>query len=566
MKPGLPRFRRAKNTAILSLLVAAATTTNANAATRIDLDSYKIDEQSTDTAPDAATALDLRSEELRPLRSQKYANGDVVTRYQQYYQNIPVWNASVTEKRNPNRRQPAFTGAVMRDIGNDLPSMKPVYSIENVLAQAKALENATATENEQAKLYVQLDRNNIAQLIYVASFVNKSKGTPSRPYYMIDANTGVVLKKWEGIAYREATGPGGNEKIGRYEYGKDYGFLMVDDNCNMTTPTVITVDLQSGTTGDTPFHFTCPRNADHEVNGAFSPLNDAHYFGNVVFNMYKDWLDVRPISQTLYMKVHYGVNYENAFWDGTAMNFGDGGATFYPLVSLDVSGHEISHGFTEQNSDLVYSGMPGGINEAFSDMAGEATEFYMRGKNDFLVGSDIFKKQGALRYMSDPTKDGYSIDNAKNYSSDLDVHFSSGVFNKAFYLIATTSGWDVRKAFEIMADANRLYWTSDTTFNQAACGVEKAAEQRGYQVAAVTAAFAKVGVSCSPDSADTLINGQAITGITLAKDDNKSYHIAVPSGARNLKFKLSGGTGDGDIYVKFAAPATTGSYDSNPSA
>ena len=53
------------------------------------------------------------------------------------------------------------------------------------------------------------------------------------------------------------------------------------------------------------------------------------------------------------------------------MSFGDGGSTFHPLASLDVSAHEVSRGFTEQNSALVYSGQSGGMNEAYSDIAGD---------------------------------------------------------------------------------------------------------------------------------------------------------------------------------------------------
>jgi pseudolysin/vibriolysin len=494
MKPASHQLRVL---AILPLLSAATVTISANAATLVDLEKRTFQGQATDKTLDTAASLGLNNNDLKELRSQEYANGDTITRYQQYFQGIPVWNSAITEKRTADQARVRVSGTLLRDIGNDVPSAQPVFSKSDALTQAKALANATETENEQAKLYVQLGQNSTAQLIYLVSFIKKDATTPSRPHYMIDANTGVVLKKWEGIAYREATGPGGNNKTGKYEYGTNYGFLIVDNNCNMTTPNVITVDLQNGTEGNKPFHFACPRNTYRQVNGAFSPLNDAHYFGNVVFNMYKDWFDLRPITQTLDMKVHYGNKFENAFWDGTAMNFGDGASTFYPLVSLDVSGHEISHGFTEQNSNLVYSGMSGGINEAFSDMAGEASELYMKKKSDFLVGADIFKKAGALRYMANPPQDGMSIDNAKNYNDDLDVHYSSGVFNKAFYLIATAPRWNVRKAFEVMVDANRLYWTSETTFNEAACGVQKAAD-RGYRVSDVVAAFKKVGVVCSP--------------------------------------------------------------------
>ena len=133
--------------------------------------------------------------------------------------------------------------------------------------------------------------------------------------------------------------------------------------------------------------------------------------------MYGAYLGVAPLTFQLTMRVHYSNNYENAFWDGASMTFGDGATTFYPLVSLDVSAHEVSHGFTEQNSNLTYSGQSGGINEAYSDMAGEAAEFYMRGSNDFKVGAEIFKGTGALRYMYNPPLDGRSIDNAANYTS-----------------------------------------------------------------------------------------------------------------------------------------------------
>ena len=79
-------------------------------------------------------------------------------------------------------------------------------------------------------------------------------------------------------------------------------------------------------------------------------MNDGYYFGGVIFGMYKDWYGIAPLKNQLVMRMHYGSNYENAFWNGIAMTFGDGGRMFHPLVSLDVSAHEVSHGFTEQNS------------------------------------------------------------------------------------------------------------------------------------------------------------------------------------------------------------------------
>lgn len=565
-KASLQRFLQA------SLLAAAASATcQAWAANRVNLDdSLPVSTLQTTTAASgpqaAATALGLAPTDLQAVRSQIYPNGRVITRHQQYYQGVPIWGEAVVEHRDPGVSAARFSGSLVTDIQQDLNTTQASISPASVLTIAKSAINATITENEQVKLYIKLDDSNKAQLFYLVSFVRHDRSKPSRPHFMIDANSGAVLQRWEGLAHRDATGPGGNAKTGKYEYGTDYPALQVTDSCQMNTNNnVITVNLNGGTSGSTPFQFTCPRNEYKQINGAYSPLNDAHFFGNVIFNMYRDWFNLRPISQTLYMKVHYSRNYENAFWDGTAMYFGDGATTFYPLVSLDVSAHEVSHGFTEQNSGLVYSGQSGGMNEAFSDMAGEAAEYYARnGVNDWLVGSDIFKSTGALRYFADPTRDGRSIDNASKYTSGLDVHYSSGVYNKAFYTLAKTAGWNTRKAFEVMVDANRLYWTPNSTFNQGACGVEKAATARGYVTADVTKAFAAVGVSCSGGTTPTttvLSSGVPVTGISLTKNATRLFSIAVPSGRTSLVVKLSGGSGDGDLYVRRGSAPTTTTYD-----
>ncbi len=211
------------------------------------------------------------------------------------------------------------------------------------------------------------------------------------------------------------------------------------------------------------------------------------------------------------------------------------------------------------------------MNEAFSDMGGEATEYYWKGTNDFLVGPEVFKASGALRYMSNPPQDGGSIDNAANYTSSLDVHYSSGVYNKAFWKLATTSGWDTPKAFKVFARANALYWTASSTYNSGACGVETAATDLGYTKADVTAAFTLVGVSCAGgggggggSTGGPLTNGVAVTGINQTAGNAVNYTLAVPAGATGLSFVQSGGTGDSDMYVKFGSAPTDTVYDCRP--
>lgn len=541
----------------------------AKAAERIDLEKGGANQAALESllptdSISAADTVGLSKAELRAVRKKLYANGKMVTRYQQYHLGVPVWGEAVVEHRFKGQGKPHMSGAVFRNLHNDLPSTKPVYTEAQAIDLAKTSAQVFDTENEQARLYVKYNSHGFSKLVYAVSFLAKESAMPSRPHFIVDANTGKILEQWEGLTYFEATGPGGNTKTGQYEYGTDFGPLMVTDSCIMDSANVAAVNLNGGTTSTTPYQFSCPRNTFKPINGAFSPINDAFYFGNAVFNMYRDWLGLRPISQKLLMRVHYKSRYDNAFWNGTSMNFGDGGARFYPLTSMDISGHEVSHGFTEQNSNLVYSGMSGGINEAFSDMAGEATENYIKGSNDFLVGAEVFKATGALRYMANPKQDGRSIDNAINYRSGLDVHYSSGVYNKAFYLLATTPGWSTRKAFEVMADANQLYWTANSTFNLGACGVEKAAGNRGYVVADVTAAFNAVGVSCATttpgDTGTVLLSGMPVTSIALAKTASKTYSIVVPTGKTSLTFRLSGGTGDADLYMKLGTAPTKTSF------
>jgi len=244
------------------------------------------------------------------------------------------------------------------------------------------------------------------------------------------------------------------------------------------------------------------------TNGGYSPVNDSMYIGEVIKGMYQDWYGVPALTMfgmpmQLKLNAHakdmYGQVMDNAYFLSFTMEmyFGDGITMFYPLTSLGVGSHEISHGFTSQHSNLTYDKQSGGLNESYSDMAAQAAEFYSTGTNSWQIGPEIVKGNGALRYMDDPTKDGKSIDNVKDYNDSLNVHYSSGVFNKVFYLVGSAKGWNTRKAFDIMVKANMDYWTANSTFADAACGVVKATKDYNYKPAAVVRAMKKVGIDVS---------------------------------------------------------------------
>ncbi|ACY18783.1 peptidase M4 thermolysin [Haliangium ochraceum DSM 14365] len=462
---------------------------------------------------------------FQTLRELTEPSGMVHTRTQQTYRGIPVWGEQLITSRDASGQLVRMHGNLIQGMGKI--DTVPTLTAMDALAQMKSqhelsiASSARVYENESSELVIYADKD-AARLAYDVSFFSDSRkgGEPTRPTFLVDAKTGEVLFQYEGLTTNLiGTGPGGNTKTGQYEYGTDFGFNDVavsGSTCTMNTSNVKTVNLNHGTSGSSAYSYSCPRNTVKSINGAYSPLNDAHFFGGVVFNMYNDWVGTAPLSFQLTMRVHYSNNYQNAFWNGSAMTFGDGGSTFFPLVSLDVSSHEVSHGFTEQNSGLIYSGQSGGINEAFSDIAGEAAENYMHGSNDFLVGADIFKATGALRYMADPPQDGSSIGHADDYTSGMDVHHSSGVFNKAFYLLATTNGWTVQQAFLVFARANQNYWGPSTNYIAGAQGVVDAADDLGLNLDDVNAAFAAVGIgSTTPPDPDPTCDAE-IGCVTLS--------------------------------------------------
>jgi len=208
------------------------------------------------------------------------------------------------------------------------------------------------------------------------------------------------------------------------------------------------------------------------------------------------------------------------------MTYGDGdGTTFNPFDSLDVAGHEMTHGITSRTAKLVYSGESGGLNESTSDIFGTMVEFHAANPNDppdYLIGERLYRSgTGSLRSMIQPSTDGRSADCWYSGVGSLDVHFSSGVGNHFFYLLAegTTAGspsktcqaGDTRvatgtgtltgigraKAAAIWYRALTVYMTSSTNYAGArAATLQAATDLHGAaspEYAAVAAAWSAVG-------------------------------------------------------------------------
>lgn len=437
-----------------------------------------------------------------------------------------------------------MNGVVYQNIAEDLKSIPAPSRSQQALKNAisdytRVNPNARMIEGKSSKLIIYIDEHKKAHWAYQVSFdapPDRNDGVPARPIYILDAETFAIYEQWNDIQTLQesvsAGGLGGNEKIGQYSYDglsehlSSLSILRDADTkqCYLQNETVTVehcVKLKSNNKCDAsePVILPCELvDSEHNnlywdgafdaVNGGYSPSNDALYAGSIVKNLYQSWYGVPVLVQKgepmmLKMVVHMPL--DNAYWNGESMNFGDGVSKFYPLTSVGVAAHEISHGFTQQHSNLKYRSQSGGMNESFSDMAAQAAEYYAYGKNSWQIGPEIVKAPDeALRYMDQPSKDcegkepGYcSIDNVSEFVPNMNVHYSSGIYNRIFYTLATTEGWDTRKAFDVMVQANSYYWTSTINFAKGSCGVLQAADDYGYNVEDVKKAFLVVGIDAS---------------------------------------------------------------------
>lgn len=355
----------------------------------------------------------------------------------------------------------------------------------------------------------------------------QADGTPSRLATYVDARTGLVIRSVQQIVNVDGTGNtlySGTVPLSVTKSGTTY--QLKNDGVRGNTYTVDMKNRQGGSgtliTGATTV-FGNGLNSNPATAGA-----DAQYGSNETWDYFQAVHGRNGIFNTgagSYNRVHYGRGYVNAFWDGQKMTYGDGdGVNYGPLVSLDVAGHEMSHGVTENSANLTYSGESGGLNEATSDIFGTMVEFYAANTNDagdYLIGEEFdLKKHLGFRRMDNPASDGSSVNCWSSGVGSLDVHYSSGIGNHFFYLLAegsgaktiggvahnsptcngsTVTGIGRDAAAAIWYRALTVYMTSNTNYAGARVASLKAATDLygagSSQYAAVAAAWSAVSVN-----------------------------------------------------------------------
>ncbi|TAL62459.1 MAG: peptidase M4 family protein [Legionella sp.] len=490
--------------------------------------------------PGAAKASVVSTDSLQFIRQHTDGNRVTHVRMQQLYSGFPVFggyaimHSQHSAKLLSNAQSGVkMNGTVYQGLHNELgqPKASFVKNAAVALTQFKSQYANKDLSEEQVTPMVYIDSKHQAHWAYkVSVFVRHDHQIPERPTAIIDAETYKPFVQWNDIKTEltaaKGKGFGGNHKMGEYEFGKDLPLLELtrDDSnemCFMENIDVKVIDMgHKYSANKNPMQFLCKNQSTEDQttvyftgyagdgydrdNGAASPTNDALYAGYVIKHMYHDWYGIEALVKSdgtpmqLVMRVHYGEGYENAYWDGRQMTFGDGENMMYPLVSLGVGAHEISHGFTEQHSGLEYFGQSGGMNESFSDMAAQAAEYYSTGKSSWQIGPEIMKEDSgyeALRYMDKPSRDGMSIDNADDYYGGLDVHYSSGVYNHLFYILSNQPEWNIRKAFDLMVKANMDYWTPYVTFDEGGCALLNAAKDLNFSLDDVKKSLSEVTIN-----------------------------------------------------------------------
>ena len=263
---------------------------------------------------------------------------------------------------------------------------------------------------------------------------------------------------------------------------------------------VFTYNLKKGTALKTTDFTDADNNwtAAEFNNAAFdNAALDAHWGVSSTYDYFKNNHNRNSYNNAgaaLKSYVHYSSAYENAYWSGSEMVYGDGASTFAPLTSLDVTAHELGHGVCEYSANLVYSRESGAINEGLSDIWGSVVEnAFAPTKQNFLIGEDITKiSPYYLRSMSNPKSglsaqpDTYLGTNWKAATSSCTpsqsndqcgVHYNSGVLNHFFYILTqgktgtndkgnaySVTGIGFAKSAKIIYRMETSYLSSNSTY------------------------------------------------------------------------------------------------------
>ncbi|WP_438825567.1 M4 family metallopeptidase [Neobacillus vireti] len=490
--------------------------------------------------------------------------GHQVIRMQQVYKGIPVFGYQQIAHVNKKGELLTVSGDVLpeNNFQQTAAKVKKITANEAIsLAQKDLKLTPKYTEAPKAEVQYYYHDNHL-YLTYVVSlkFLDPQ---PGNWLFFVDVESGKIIHKFNSIDELGTTAKGMGV-LG------DYKTLQVSKTSNMYYLQDFTRGLGISTynaKASESLPGTLWRDADGVLYDTYdAPAVDAHYYAGLTYDFYKKMFNRDSYDDTngpIKSTVHYSTNYNNAFWDGTQMVYGDGdGKTFRSLSGgVDVVAHELTHAVTQYSAGLVYENESGALNESISDIFGTLVEFYNNKNPDWNIGEDVYTPAtagDALRSMYNPTLYGDPDHYSKRYIGDEDnggVHTNSGIINKAAYLISqggTQSGVKVTgigrdKLGKIIYRALTLYLTPVSNFHQMrAAGIQAAKDLYGstsQEAKTVQDAFSAVGISGVPSTVTALNLGTDYSGTFNNAGEIKWFKID-PSKALTESSHITFSTGD----------------------
>jgi bacillolysin len=454
--------------------------------------------------------------------------GYTYLRLQQVHKGIPVYGSYMTAHIK-NGVLTALSGAPIADLDkkSNLKKDKSVTSSEAIKTAESQLGFVASYEKKPTADYVIYGEGSDAHLAYVVN-LNFLYPEPGNWMFLVDAVSGDVLNSYNAMDYAKGGGkPGGSGGTDTDATATGTGVLGDTKTLN-TVQNSSTYYLKDRTRGNGVYTYDAKNrtrlpgslwaDSDNIFNASYDRAAvDAHYYAGVTYDYFWNIFNRNSYDNNgaiLKSTVHYSRDYNNAFWNGSQMVYGDGdGSTFVELSgALDVVAHELTHAVTDSTADLIYQNESGAINESMSDIFGTLVEFYDNNNPDWLVGEDIYTpgvSGDALRSMADPAAEGDPDHYSVRYTGTSDnggVHWNSGIINKAAYLLSeggthygvNVAGIGQDKMGAIFYRSLTQYLTASSNFSHLrATAIQSATDLYGAnsaEVSSVNQAFDAVGV------------------------------------------------------------------------
>ncbi len=518
--------------------------------------------------------LEDASAELLAYQSLAGRDGTVAIRHAQAYRGLRVWGRDLIVRVDDSGR---VTGVSARTVPSPVGiSIEPTVSESAARTTALASMPATgvtATVEETELVFYGRDA------VSLAWRVRASAGLAHRDDVFVDAENGLILGRETLVPHGGGaiTGSGVDlsgttRSLELYEDGGTVFMInttkdMFDASGTLPQEGKGVINLLDARNGDGSQLFFVTSPSATSWTG-FENAVSAAFFADLVYDYFRsahDRVSIDAAGMNMNLIVNFQNGFNNAFWNGTFMVFGNGdGTSFSDLAgTLDVTAHEMSHGVIEHTANLVYEFQSGALNEHFADVFGVSTDFHHNGAEaNWLLGEDVTTPAIAgdcLRNMEHP--DGADVafggqqpahmDQFQDLPIDQDnggVHINSGIPNRAYFLAATTGGMTVAKAEEIWYRTLSMYLNRNSQFADFRLGIRQAAADLhgagSLEQDAVTAALDAVGMTAEEDTDDPvdLPDNEGVDFLSVIDaGSGEIVAVSVPVGEGSTIDAISGG-------------------------